>query len=62
MKLATAEQMRELDRQAIEDMGIPSIDLMERAAEGVAAAVLTLLLIGALIFRANSHKGGRYSG
>lgn len=43
MKLATASQMRELDRQAIEDRGIPSIDLMERAAEGVAEAVWELL-------------------
>jgi len=43
MKLATAKQMRELDRQAIEERGIPSIDLMERAAEGVAQAALELL-------------------
>lgn len=43
MKLATAAQMRELDRQAIEERGIPSIDLMERAAEGVARAALELL-------------------
>ena len=43
MKLATAAQMRELDRQAIEERGIPSIDLMERAAEGVARAALSLL-------------------
>lgn len=43
MKLAAAEQMRELDRQAIEERGIPSIDLMERAAEGVAQAALDLL-------------------
>ena len=43
MKLATAAQMRELDRQAIEERLIPSIDLMERAAEGVAKAVLELL-------------------
>lgn len=43
MKLATAAQMKELDRQAIADRGIPSIDLMERAAEGVAKAVLELL-------------------
>ena len=35
MKLATSSQMKELDRQAIEDRGIPSIDLMERAAEAV---------------------------
>ncbi|MDY3282903.1 NAD(P)H-hydrate dehydratase [Dysosmobacter sp.] len=43
MKLATAEQMRALDRQAIEERGIPSIELMERAAEGVAAAARALL-------------------
>ena len=30
MKLTTAAQMKELDRQAIEERGIPSIDLMER--------------------------------
>ena len=28
MKLATAEQMKELDRQAIEERGIPSICLL----------------------------------
>ena len=43
MKLATASQMKELDRQAIEERNIPSIDLMERAAEGVAQAALDLL-------------------
>ena len=43
MKLTTASQMKELDRQAIEERGIPSIDLMERAAEGVARAALELL-------------------
>ena len=40
MKLTTSAQMRELDRMAIEERHIPSIDLMERAAEGVAEAVL----------------------
>ena len=34
MKLAAAAQMRELDRQAIEERGISSLELMERAAEG----------------------------
>ena len=43
MKLASAAQMKELDRRAIEERHIPSIDLMERAAEGVAEAVLSLL-------------------
>lgn len=39
MELATAAQMREMDREAIEVRKIPSVDLMERAARGVAAAV-----------------------
>ena len=43
MKLATAEQMKELDRRAIEERGIPSLKLMERAAEGVCAGALELL-------------------
>ena len=43
MKLTTSAQMRELDRAAIEERGIPSIELMERAAEGVASAVLDRL-------------------
>lgn len=43
MKLATAAQMRELDRKAIEEHRIPSIDLMERAAAAVAQAALDAL-------------------
>ena len=43
MKLTTAAQMKELDRQAIEERGSPSIDLMERAAAGVAEAAQALL-------------------
>ena len=43
MKLASAKQMRDLDNEAIQRRGIPSIDLMERAAEGVAEAALALL-------------------
>lgn len=43
MKLATAAQMKALDKKAIETWNIPSIDLMERAAEGVARAALDLL-------------------
>ncbi len=39
MKLLTAKQMRELDRMAIEDRKIPSLDLMERAGIGVANSV-----------------------
>lgn len=43
MKLATAAQMKALDKKAIETWNIPSINLMERAAEGVAQAALDLL-------------------
>ena len=43
MKLSTSAQMRELDRIAIQERGIPSIDLMERASAAVAAAALELL-------------------
>ncbi len=39
MKLVTAQQMRELDRAAIETHGVPSLELMERAGAGVAEAV-----------------------
>jgi ADP-dependent NAD(P)H-hydrate dehydratase / NAD(P)H-hydrate epimerase len=37
--LPTAEEMRETDRWAIEDRGVPSLDLMERAGEGLAGVV-----------------------
>ena len=39
MKLAFAAQMKEMDRVAIEEWGIPSLDLMERAAEEIADVV-----------------------
>ena len=42
MRLATARQMRELDQAAI-GAGTPSLTLMDRAAEGVAQAVLESL-------------------
>jgi len=42
MKLATAKQIRELDRCAIEEQGIPSIELMEKAARGVSKAAMEL--------------------
>jgi len=63
MKLATAAQMKELDRQAIEEWGIPSIELMERAAEGVAAAALELLPedsaeCRAAVFCGSGNNGG----
>ncbi len=42
MKLVTSAQMRELDRRTIEEFGTPGEVLMERAGQGVAAAVVRL--------------------
>ena len=61
MRLATAAQMRELDRQAIEEHNIPSIDLMERAAADVAEAALSLIPEGkgrAAVFCGPGNNGG----
>ena len=41
--LATTAQMKELDRIAIQERGIPSLELMERAAHEVARAVVELV-------------------
>jgi hydroxyethylthiazole kinase-like uncharacterized protein yjeF len=42
VKVVSPEQMREIDRRAIEDLGISGALLMERAGEAVARAVLSL--------------------
>lgn len=41
--LATMAQMKELDRIAIQERGIPSLELMEHAAQAVAQAVVNLV-------------------
>ena len=43
LPLATAAQMKELDRRAIEEEGISSLELMEHAAQAVAEAVWEVL-------------------
>ena len=43
LPLATAAQMQELDRRAIEERGIPSLELMEHAAQAVADTVWELI-------------------
>lgn len=43
MIVATAQQMRELDRIAIRERGIPSTELMEHAAAAVAERCLARL-------------------
>ena len=43
LPLATAAQMKELDRRAIEERGVPSLELMEHAAQAVADTVWELI-------------------
>ncbi len=43
MKLVTAEQMKEIDRTAIEKYGIPSLQLMEKAGLGTAQVAAKML-------------------
>ena len=43
LPLATAAQMKELDRRAIEERGVPSLELMDHAAQGLAVHVRELV-------------------
>ena len=44
MNLYTAAQMRETDRRAIQERGIPSVELMENAAQALVAEIRSLPL------------------
>jgi len=46
VKIVTAQQMRELDRKAIQERGIPDLTLMENAGRAVAEAVARLAADG----------------
>ena len=63
LPLATAAQMKELDRRAIEERGISSLKLMENAAKAVADTVWELLqpdesICGSSIGVIIGHKTG----
>lgn len=54
VKITTAEQMRDIDRRASEEYGLPSLVLMENAGREVAAVVQKLR-------RARGNESGYYS-
>lgn len=61
MKIASAAAMREMDRYAIEEMGVSSLDLMEHAALAVADQVCRLAKApegAVVIFSGAGNNGG----
>ena len=60
MRILTAEAMREVDRRATEELGLPSLVLMENAAIGLAEAVAELFedAESAAIFCGPGNNGG----
>ncbi len=60
MRLVGAAEMRAIDRAAIDDLGIPSLDLMERAGRAVAAAARGLAGPGGrfVIWCGGGNNGG----
>ncbi len=58
MYILSTAQMREAERIAIEDKGVPSIVLMENAARGAAEEVLKLGVGSALVFAGKGNNGG----
>ncbi len=43
MKLVTAQQMRSIDKRAIQGMGVPGLELMENAGRGIAHHIKDIL-------------------
>lgn len=58
VSLPDAEQMRRVDRWAIEQQRVPSLELMERAGEGVAAAVERLCPDGQVVVLCGKGNNG----
>jgi len=67
MRILTAEEVRELDRVAIEELGVPGMLLMEHAASAVAEAVLRhaveskergAALVEAIVVAGGGNNGG----
>jgi NAD(P)H-hydrate epimerase len=62
MKVVTAEAMQQLDRRAIEEFGVPGLELMERAGEGCAAAIVARFAASpekrAVIVAGKGNNGG----
>jgi len=63
MKLVTSAQMRAVDREAIENQGIPGPELMENAGRGTAEGILENLIENpdettAIIFCGKGNNGG----
>ncbi|MDK2972962.1 MAG: ADP-dependent NAD(P)H-hydrate dehydratase / NAD(P)H-hydrate epimerase [Candidatus Sumerlaeota bacterium] len=60
MNVVTADQMREIDRAAIEGKGIPGAELMDRAGRAIAEAVASLLEPGdaVLVLSGKGNNGG----
>ncbi len=62
MLLVSAEQMREADRQTIEEVGVPGMVLMENAAQGAAKVILDAVedvaLLDLAAFCGRGNNGG----
>ncbi|HVL95313.1 MAG TPA: NAD(P)H-hydrate dehydratase [Solirubrobacteraceae bacterium] len=56
--LPDAEQQREIDRWAIEERGVPSLELMERAGAGLAAVVARHAPVGPVVVVCGKGNNG----